>query len=117
MTTTDTSSRLAASGRRTAYRSRLLYFTTGSTQAQRGYSTQFLPDGLLEIEDGRVARIGDYSALAPGLTPDVDVVDLRDQLVVPGFIDTHIHYPQRSEERRVGKECVSTCRSRWSPDN
>src|SRR3546814_13953494 len=24
--------------------------------------------------------------------------------------------PDRSEERRVGKECVSTCRSRWSPD-
>src|SRR3546814_4676564 len=24
---------------------------------------------------------------------------------------------QRSEERRVGKECVSTCRSRWSPNN
>src|SRR3546814_16942773 len=23
----------------------------------------------------------------------------------------------RSEERRVGKECVSTCRSRWSPSN
>src|SRR3546814_20634507 len=23
--------------------------------------------------------------------------------------------PYRSEERRVGKECVSTCRSRWSP--
>src|SRR3546814_9956856 len=29
-------------------------------------------------------------------------------------------YPQllrRSEERRVGKECVSTCRSRWSPSH
>src|SRR3546814_14212005 len=26
------------------------------------------------------------------------------------------HYPaMRSEERRVGQECVSTCRSRWSP--
>src|SRR3546814_12430236 len=25
--------------------------------------------------------------------------------------------PTRSEERRVGKECVSTCRSRWSPYN
>src|SRR3546814_15383554 len=24
---------------------------------------------------------------------------------------------QRSEERRVGKECVSTCRSRWWPDH
>src|SRR3546814_13467114 len=26
-------------------------------------------------------------------------------------------YGIRSEERRVGKECVSTCRSRWSPDH
>src|SRR3546814_15787498 len=26
-------------------------------------------------------------------------------------------WPERSEERRVGKECVSTCRSRWSPDH
>src|SRR3546814_7711728 len=25
------------------------------------------------------------------------------------------HNLKRSEERRVGKECVSTCRSRWSP--
>src|SRR3546814_8567692 len=25
------------------------------------------------------------------------------------------HSRRRSEERRVGKECVSTCRSRWSP--
>src|SRR3546814_9631021 len=31
---------------------------------------------------------------------------VRDQRVVVGH---------RSEERRVGKECVSTCRSRWSP--
>src|SRR3546814_13473353 len=26
-----------------------------------------------------------------------------------------IAYAPRSKERRVGKECVSTCRSRWSP--
>src|SRR3546814_14488092 len=40
-----------------------------------------------------------------------------------GFtISFHILFPAftiglaaRSEERRVGKECVSTCRSRWSP--
>src|SRR3546814_7534764 len=29
--------------------------------------------------------------------------------------DLAIPDPGRSEERRVGKECVSTCRSRWSP--
>src|SRR3546814_15618484 len=27
----------------------------------------------------------------------------------------HRRRKDRSEERRVGKECVSTCRSRWSP--
>src|SRR3546814_19443050 len=27
------------------------------------------------------------------------------------------HRSRRSEERRVGKECVSTCRSRWSPSH
>src|SRR3546814_4973979 len=29
--------------------------------------------------------------------------------------DLVLPWPERSEERRVGKECVSTCRSRWSP--
>src|SRR3546814_7899262 len=32
-----------------------------------------------------------------------------------GEIDHIKSYVERSEERRVGKECVSTCRSRWSP--
>src|SRR3546814_5526624 len=30
-------------------------------------------------------------------------------------IEHGYRYAGRSEERRVGKECVSTCRSRWSP--
>src|SRR3546814_3333287 len=34
--------------------------------------------------------------------------------VVKNDIRRHARF-QRSEERRVGKECVSTCRSRWSP--
>src|SRR3546814_5262458 len=33
---------------------------------------------------------------------------------IAGLIETEGLVP-RSEERRVGKECVSTCRSRWSP--
>src|SRR3546814_12527802 len=34
------------------------------------------------------------------------------------FADTfYVGFLPRSEERRVGKECVSTCRSRWSPDH
>src|SRR3546814_11572759 len=38
--------------------------------------------------------------------------------VVRNYLDALLGLPwgkKRSEERRVGKECVSTCRSRWSP--
>src|SRR3546814_16421974 len=34
----------------------------------------------------------------------------------PGLIGNFILLAVRSDERRVGKKCVSTCRSRWSPD-
>src|SRR3546814_15233684 len=40
-----------------------------------------------------------------------DAVDRQRQRV------TALTVAVRSEERRVGKECVSTCRSRWSPDH
>src|SRR3546814_13383995 len=40
---------------------------------------------------------------------DEESTGVRDEI---GFLTIH---QGRSEERRVGKECVSTCRSRWSP--
>src|SRR3546814_5698035 len=36
-------------------------------------------------------------------------------IVDKGFAVEFVRARFRSEERRVGKECVSTCRSRWSP--
>src|SRR3546814_13151878 len=44
---------------------------------------------------------------------------LRDELAAAGVevMDGNSFGWDRSEERRVGKECVSTCRSRWSPDH
>ncbi len=77
-----------------AYRSRLLYFT-GAPAGEAGEdATVFLEDGLLVVKDGRIAQIGDYRTLAPALAPDMPVTDLRGKLIMPGFIDTHIHYPQ-----------------------
>src|SRR3546814_19456683 len=47
---------------------------------------------------------------------DLDFRLLADMHVAKlGFLE--IGFDPRSEERRVGKECVSTCRSRWSPDH
>ena len=35
--------------------------------------------------------------------------------IVPRTLRKRFAAPERSEERRVGKECLSLCRSRWSP--
>src|SRR3546814_14695400 len=48
----------------------------------------------------RVIRIGDTEMVVQAMAS-----------MPPGAV------PTRSEERRVGKECVSTCRSRWSPSH
>src|SRR3546814_15501565 len=48
----------------------------------------------------------------------VDLLDQGIRLVGAGEADQLVDLRltrTRSEERRVGKECVSTCRSRWSP--
>ncbi len=50
-------------------------------------------DGLLLIEDGIVAEFDDYATLAARY-PSVPVTDRRGLLLVPGFIDAHVHYPQ-----------------------
>ena len=52
------------------------------------------PDGLLLVEDGHVADCGDWTALSPCLAADTPVEHLPGQILTPGFIDTHIHFPQ-----------------------
>src|SRR3546814_11585213 len=44
-----------------------------------------------------------------------DAVSLINTVSSITAVDLDSFSPERSEERRVGKECVSTCRSRWSP--
>src|SRR3546814_11099892 len=54
---------------------------------------------------GNITAIGGFDARGSHLDED---------LIVNCSSEDHIE-KVRSEERRVGKECVSTCRSRWSP--
>jgi guanine deaminase len=51
------------------------------------------PDGGLLIREGRVAACGDYANVR-ATHPEVPTVDLRGGFLLPGFIDTHIHFPQ-----------------------
>src|SRR3546814_2947434 len=45
------------------------------------------------------------------------IAALDEQIAVADKKHSSSAWTGRSEERRVGKECVSTCRSRWSPDH
>jgi guanine deaminase len=75
-----------------AYRAQLLTFN--GDPAQSSNAAVFNEDGLLIVADGHVVAAGAYATVSAQLNPGTQVQDLRDKLIVPGFIDTHIHYPQ-----------------------
>ena len=75
-----------------AYRASLLHFR--ADPALDDGATLWHEDGLLVVEDGRVKAAGDYAALIDTLPPGVEPIDYRGKVIAPGFIDTHLHYPQ-----------------------
>src|SRR3546814_17749183 len=74
----------------------------------------------LRLEQGRIhigMRLGARGQSLKRLGPsDLAAIDGHGRGVrhVLRFERTHLDAAVRSEESRVGKECVSTCRSRWS---
>ena len=69
---------------------------------------------------GSSGNLDDYSSqsvIEYDLTAlkDVDLTGELDIRIVYSKVTVNYENPQRSEERRVGKECASMCRSRWSP--
>lgn len=75
-------------------RGRLLSFLTEPEGPGDRASYRFAEDGGLLVEDGRIAAMGDYSAVAAKAGRDVEVIDHRPHLILPGFIDAHVHMPQ-----------------------
>src|SRR3546814_15320815 len=57
-----------------------------------------------QAETSYQGAVNDIAALETSVARDQNALNLLVGTTVP-----------RSEERRVGQECVSTCRSRWSP--
>lgn len=56
-------------------------------------AARFHADGLLVMEDGRIVDFGPFDTVAPR-HPGLEVTTLADRLILPGFIDGHIHFPQ-----------------------
>ncbi len=79
--------------RRSAHRGVLLSFRSDPGAAGAAASFEHLEDGLLIIADGRIEAVGPAAQLLPGLA-EVPVIEHGARWLLPGFIDTHIHYPQ-----------------------
>lgn len=62
-------------------------------------------DGLLVVEDGIVAAFEDHAALAERW-PNLEIEDHRGRLLIPGFIDTHVHYPQTERIASYGLQLL-----------
>jgi len=54
----------------------------------------YFEDGGLLVRNGRVAALDDFGRIVAGEGAGVEIVDHRPDLIMPGFIDTHIHFPQ-----------------------
>ncbi|MBE9557429.1 MAG: guanine deaminase [Proteobacteria bacterium] len=75
---------------KTAIRGRLLDFIADPAEAGEEACYRYIADGAVVMEDGKIASIGP----AADLPADMPVEDYGQALVLPGLIDTHIHYPQ-----------------------
>ena len=87
-----------------AYRASILHLLDDPTKNGEGAAV-FHEDGLLLVEDGRVAGCGDYAELSPWLG-GAELHDLTGHLITPGFVDTHIHFPQVDVIAAHGKQLL-----------
>src|SRR3546814_10281356 len=64
-----------------------------------------------------VSPIDDTPAYRAGVKAGDYITHIEGEPILGLSLNEAVEKMRRSEERRVGKECVSTCRSRWSPDH
>ena len=97
---------------KTAYRGSIFTFKQSATlynipRKKSDPSDHFLyiEDGVLMVEDGIIKKVGDYSKLKNEID-GIKVVDYKDKLITPGFIDTHIHAAQSGVVAAYGEKLL-----------
>ncbi|WP_312941586.1 guanine deaminase [Stutzerimonas balearica] len=89
-----------------AYRAALLHCLADPREVGIERSHEYFEDGLLVVADGKVAQIGHAAELLPTLAAGTEVVEYPDALITPGFVDTHIHYPQTGMIASYGEQLL-----------
>ena len=97
-----------------AYRGRLLHFLDDpytkdnhAVNNQHNLAYEYFLDGLLIVEDGHVIKAGAFDLLASTLPAQVIIEHYPNHLIMPGFIDTHIHYPQTQMIGAYGEQLLT----------
>lgn len=88
-----------------AYRAAILHSLADPAVVGIEQSYEYFEDGILLIENGKVAQVGAAAELLPKLA-GIEVQHYRDALITPGFIDTHIHYPQTGMIASYGEQLL-----------
>lgn len=89
-----------------AYRGEILHFLADPAKVSEEESYQYFEDGLLVIKDGLVEAVGNAHELLETLSADINVTQYDNGLIMPGFIDTHVHYPQAEMIASYGEQLL-----------
>ncbi len=89
-----------------AFRAAILHSLANPTDVGLEDSYQYFDDGILLIADGHVVKVGHAADILPTLDDSVEIVELENKLITPGFIDTHIHYPQTGMIAAYGEQLL-----------
>jgi len=73
-------------------------------------------DGAILMRDGLIAAVGDFATVRAAADPDVTIVDHRPHLLLPGFIDCHVHMPQMQVIASYGAELLDWLNSYTFPE-
>ncbi len=73
------------------------------------------PNGAVAFEDGVILDVGDYTKISQNF-PKAEIIDEREAILLPGFIDTHVHYPQVPIIGSLGMELLEWLEKRTLPE-
>jgi guanine deaminase len=89
-----------------AIRGRLLTFLHAPKGPEDSASYLYLKDGILLMQGGRITAIGRAEELKGRLPVGTTITHYERELIVPGFIDTHIHFPQTQVIASYGSQLM-----------
>jgi guanine deaminase len=79
---------------RQAFRASVLHCLSDPGEASLQSAYEYFEDGVLVVEDGCIRAAGPAEKLLTELSENTALTELPGKLIVPGFIDCHVHCPQ-----------------------